>query len=67
MGTATVAEYVELAYDEIEHETQNAWLIDFGDDEPQWVPISVINHEDFDPKEHTIEIAEWFATKEGLI
>ena len=49
---------------ELQHETDEAWLLDFGGNEPVWIPKS---QGSFDPDEGTAEVPEWLAYKEGLI
>ena len=60
--------YVELHFDSIEHSTPNAILFDFGEEGGQWIPISMLDMEEFDPEEsNIILVKEWYALKEGLI
>lgn len=63
-------EYVEIECDEVKAETAMAVLLDLGEEEPKWVPKSLIDggqdlHEGDCPG--TVSIAEWWAEKEGLI
>lgn len=66
-------DYVEIDCD-IVHATDRAVLISMGTDEETWVPRSVIENAADIPSGRaaeevgaTLMIAEWFATKEGLI
>lgn len=48
----------------LEHETDKAWLFDFGEAEPVWVPKSIgsyEHHEDF------VTVPLWFAKDKGLV
>jgi len=54
-------ETLELVYDKIIKETEEAKLIKFGD-KKVWVPKSIIEEEN----EHTIEIEEWFVLEYEL-
>ena len=56
-------EYVEMDGAELEHRTDEAVLLDVGQDEPVWVPRSVCYQDD----EGTWFIAHWFAYENGLI
>lgn len=58
---------VELPFDSIEAQTKTAICFDMGDAEPVWIPISCINMELFDPRENFVDVAAWFAEREGLI
>jgi hypothetical protein len=52
----------------IEHETDMAVLVNTGNDEPVWIPKSLIRLQTSDTDGlTTIEVAEWFAIKEGLV
>ena len=64
-----MSEYVELAFDHIEHMSGRAQaiLFDFGEEEPVWVPKSQIDMDEFDPESNVVPVKEWFANKEGLI
>jgi hypothetical protein len=66
-------DFTMLHYDDVKHHTERAVLFIVGDDEV-WVPKSVIEVE-YDDREWEdliksgpgeIEVAEWFAEKEGL-
>jgi len=56
----------------VEHESKKAYLIDFGDTEPMWIPKSQIREggEDGQPAtdldQGTIVITEWIARQKGL-
>ena len=54
---------VDLTYDEIEHETAEAWLFVF-DKLLKWVPKNVGS---LDRDDGIVQVPEWFATKEGLV
>ena len=55
---------VYLGFEAIEHETEKALLVRFEDqEEPTWVPRSVVEEEYADG----LEVAQWWAEKEGLI
>lgn len=60
-------EYAEISY-EYKHQTDEAVLIFDGDNE-HWIPKSLIEDGfNIDYKtENVINVAEWFAEKEGLI
>jgi hypothetical protein len=52
----------------IEHETDRAALVGVGEDKPIWIPKSLIESMDTDKEGlSSIEVAEWFAIKEGLV
>ena len=46
------------------HETEKAWLLDFGDDEKVWIPKSIA---EFDYDEKVLTIPENIAQDRGLI
>lgn len=48
----------------IQHETEKAWLVDFGLKEPAWVPKSMATH---DEDEKTFTMPEWLANEKGLL
>jgi len=64
-----MSDFVELAFDHIEHMSARAGaiLFDFGEKEPVWVPKSQIDMDEFDPECNVVPVTEWFANKEGLI
>lgn len=50
---------------ELIHETEKAWLLDFGSDVPEtWVPKSI---GELDEKQNTITLPIRWATDKGLI
>lgn len=66
-------DFTTLSYDDVKHHTEKAVLFVVGDDDV-WVPKSVIDV-DYDDEawdalkgqgSGEIDIAEWFAKKEGL-
>jgi hypothetical protein len=60
-------DYVEIE-GVIEHETDLAVLVSAGDDEPVWIPKSLIGSTETDKDGlSTLEVAEWFTVKEGLV
>lgn len=70
-----MGEYVELNYDSVEIETDEAFGISFdidNEDTDQWIPKSVIDMDNFVVDKHTGEcadtifVAKWFVEKEGL-
>jgi len=56
--------HVTVHFDDWKHETEKANLFVIGDIEV-WIPKSVI--EDVDEKKGEIVVAEWWASKEGLV
>lgn len=68
MARESSSTWVHLNVDEIEAETEKAFLLCFGKDKV-WVPKSVISDvDDYDEGDTrcTISVKEWFADKEGL-
>ena len=55
----------EINYDQIIHETEQAMLIDVGEDDGVWIPKSVIQDRDEDAKALFVE--EWWAFENGMI
>jgi len=53
---------IDIHYDELLHETYNAWLLEIWDEEI-WFPKSQC---DLDEENKTITIPEWLAEKKGL-
>lgn len=53
---------VEFAAEKV-HETENAYLFDFGDDE-HWLPKSQV---DYDEKTLIVKIPEWLAIDKKLV
>ena len=47
---------------ELKHETLDAWLFDFGDEEPVWLPKSQCEW-----NEKRVFVPEWLAKQKGLI
>lgn len=62
-----MADFVELAFDNIEHETPGAILFNMGEKEPTWVPRSVIEWDEYDEDSNTVPVALWRAEREGLV
>lgn len=58
-------EYMWIGYDEVLFSTIKATQFELGEEEPQWIPKSVIN--DIDTEKHNVEVAEWWLIKEGLV
>ena len=60
---------IELAFESIEHETDEAYLINFPDfPEPRWIPKSlVIEIEDGEPDNRVVTLPEWLAIEKGLV
>lgn len=66
----TASNYVHLDNCEILKETPMAFLIRLEDEEELWFPKSIVaNSGDYSEGDSnlTISIAEWFASKEGII
>jgi hypothetical protein len=60
-------DYVEIE-GVIEHETDLAVLVSTGDDDPVWIPKSLINLVTTEKDGSAVlEVAEWFAVKEGMV
>ena len=47
----------------LRHQTDKAYLLDFGGDEPAWVPISQVE----DNRNGTFTMPEWLAREKGMI
>ncbi len=54
---------ITLSYDEIKHETEQAYLIDFGDEEV-WVPKSIV--EDINDNIKGVDLPMWFIENNEL-
>jgi hypothetical protein len=54
---------IEINFDKIIRETQDAWLLDTGD-EKVWFPKSQCT---LDEDEKIIEVPEWLAIEKGLV
>ncbi len=52
---------------EYRHDTPKAWLIDFGLDDPVWVPKSQVELEEEGDGTVTVTMPEWLALEKGLI
>lgn len=53
---------------QIKHETEAAFLIDAGFEEPVWIPKSQITHvEEESDSSYTIHMSEWIAKQKDLI
>ncbi|MDE2471897.1 MAG: hypothetical protein KGL35_25015 [Bradyrhizobium sp.] len=50
----------------LRHETQAAYLLDFGETEPEWIPKSMCQYHR-EGKNEIVTMEEWFAKKKGLI
>lgn len=63
-----MSQYIKIDFDSVKHSTPGAILFDLGDDEEIWIPISMIDMEQFDPDNvKTVLVKEWFALRKGLI
>lgn len=52
----------------VRHETDKAVLVDHGEEEPIWLPLSQIEIEpNPDGKTHTVTLPEWLATEKEMI
>lgn len=60
--TSGRSDIIDLAGD-LRHETEAAYLIDFGEEEPVWVPKSRVE----DNGDGTFAMPEWLARDKGLI
>lgn len=63
-------DYVEVDFDEVIHETENAVLFEFDKDRGRevWVPRSALQSLDVRRNgSGSVEIVEWFAKEHGLI
>ena len=68
-----MTEYTVIDIDKIEHITNSAVLVKIDEDE-QWIPLSVLDHDSIALIESPhwgyvrgLEVAVWFAEKEGLV
>jgi hypothetical protein len=57
-------EMVEIFFEELEHETVDAWLIVTADGDKVWLPKSQC---ELDENDSSVEVPEWLAIKEGLV
>jgi hypothetical protein len=48
----------------LKHETEKAFLVDAGTDEPVWLAKLLVEH---DPTDGTFAMPEWLAMEKGLI
>lgn len=53
-----------IDFDEIKHQTDNAWLL-IIDKKEVWFPKSICQIDD--PKENIICVPEWMAIEKGLV
>lgn len=63
-------EWVTFEYDDVITDTELAVLFDCGDEEPVWIPRSVLENDWYsDPGcgPGEVEIPLWFAEKNGLV
>lgn len=51
----------------IKHETDNAYLIDYGGDEEVWMPKSQVRAVEKKGRTATLTVTEWIANEKGLI
>jgi len=60
---------VTLDFDECKMNTGMAVLLDFGDDDTEWIPVSCIKGEvpDIGELGGKVEVKRWFAVKKGLV
>lgn len=60
-------EYMALFYDRVIRESDNAYLLDFGDHQ-KWIPKSLIHPDDLPLEEEggEINVELWFVEQEGL-
>jgi len=58
--------YIDLAFDTVVRHTPGAILFDMGEEDPVWIPKSMIS-DDLDEGTKVVPVAEWWAVKEGLI
>ena len=58
----TKSDIIDLA-GELRHETDKAFLVDFGEDKPVWVPKAMVENND----DGTFAMPEWLALDKGLI
>ena len=49
------------------HETEEAWLIDFGENDPTWLPKSQCEIEEENDGTVTVTLPEWLAIEKGLV
>jgi len=59
----TEEQYVEIYFDEITHETDEAYLFRVDEDEEVWLPKSQVEITESD----IVEMPEWLAIEKGLI
>jgi hypothetical protein len=59
-------EVVDLAC-KIEHETEKAWLLDFGVGKPVWVPKSKVEIETKDNRSAIATMPTWLAEEKGIV
>jgi len=57
--------YVKLNFDELVRETEKAILLSFEGNE-YWIPISLIDEDEFYEEEGIVYVADWFVEQEGL-
>ncbi len=53
---------IEVMYDSVEQETENAWLIEFEPGVQHWMPKSQCG----EPDGNTIEVKDWLVDKKEL-
>jgi len=61
-----MTDYTPIDYDECKHVTDQAALLIIDGDEV-WLPLSVVEDAPEVGDSGLIDVAEWFALKEGLI
>jgi len=60
-----MANNINLMFDEIKHETEKAWLIEFEEGVEEWMPMSQCELDSINGVE-VISVPEWLATDKGL-
>ena len=60
-----MTEYMWIGYDTIVTTTDDAILFDMGEDEPTWIPSSLI--EDIDVINNSVSVHEWWLVQEELV